>query len=278
MADRQSIARIKNVLFKEWKTTFYNLNVVMMITLVPLILVVQSAGIFIGSALSMKPSDLANPVIQSTIKKFELSNPDVAQIAGLGDMDKFLIFTYLQFPIYLMLIPVMIASVIMTFSIIEEKQTRTLEPLLATPVRTWELLLGKVLAGSVPALVISWICGALFIAAVMAVHPAFLAKYSGAAYWLIFTLLLVPLMTLLSSAIGVIASAKATDAKNAQGMAILVILPVLALIGLNAGGILPFSIANQFIIAAVLLVAAVLTMKIAVSLFRRENILSRWKF
>jgi ABC-2 type transport system permease protein len=250
----------------------------LMITLVPLILTIQSIAVFAAAATSMKLSDLNSPFMQMAIKKFQIANPDVAAIAGLSDMDKFLIFTYLQFPIYLMLIPVLIASVIMTFSVVEEKQTRTLEPLLATPVRTWELLLGKILAGSVPAIAISWACGAVFLAAVAVTHPAFLARYNGAAYWLIFMLLLVPLMTALSSAIGIIASAKATDAKNAQGLAIIVILPVLALIGLNSGGILPFSILNQLLVAAVILAAAVIAMRAAVSMFQRETILSKWKF
>lgn len=278
MRNNNSMKRIMNVFWKEWKTTFYNLNTTLMITLVPLLITAQSVAIFIASALSMKPADLNSDYVQMTIRKFETANPDVAAIAGLTVLDKFLIFTYLQFPVYLMLIPVMIASVIMTFSIVEEKQTRTLEPLLATPVRTWELLLGKVLAGSVPAVLISWFCGIIFITGVAVVHPAFLAKYNGAAYWLVFLFLLVPFITVLSSAIGVIASARATDAKNAQGLSVAVILPVLGIIGLNMSGILPFNLVNQLALSGVILAAAVWTMRIAVKNFRRENILSRWKF
>lgn len=50
----------------------------------------------------------------------------------------------------------MIAKNIATFSIVEEKQTKTLEPLLATPVQTWELLIGKALSGAIPAVIMSW--------------------------------------------------------------------------------------------------------------------------
>ena len=53
-----------------------------------------------------------------------------------------------QFKFFLLLIPTMIAVSFATFSIIEEKQSRSLEPLLATPVKTREVLLGKALGTS----------------------------------------------------------------------------------------------------------------------------------
>jgi len=48
-----------------------------------------------------------------------------------------------QFLIFLLLIPAMVPSLIAPASIIMEKESKSLEPLLATPVKTSELLLGK---------------------------------------------------------------------------------------------------------------------------------------
>ncbi|MDO8690324.1 MAG: ABC transporter ATP-binding protein [Dehalococcoidia bacterium] len=58
-------------------------------------------------------------------------------------------------------LPTMIAINFATFSIVDEKLSGSLEPLLATPVRTWELLLGKALAGVIPALIITWVCAGI---------------------------------------------------------------------------------------------------------------------
>ena len=61
----------------------------------------------------------------------------------------------------------MVAISLATFSIVDEKLSGSLEALLATPVKTWELLLGKALAGAMPALLVTWICAALFILGVV---------------------------------------------------------------------------------------------------------------
>ena len=66
-----------------------------------------------------------------------------AELAGAFAVQQFLAF-FLLMPAY---IPLSIA----TFSIIGEKQARTLEPVLATPIRTVELLTGKAIAALVPA-------------------------------------------------------------------------------------------------------------------------------
>src|ERR1039457_70506 len=61
-------------------------------------------------------------------------------------------------------IPVGISANICAGGIVIEKITRSLEPLLATPVTTAELLIGKVLAAVIPALLELWLCYAILVA------------------------------------------------------------------------------------------------------------------
>lgn len=49
-----------------------------------------------------------------------------------------------------MLIPTVVPLTIAIYSVIGEKSARTLEPLLAAPVRVGELLLAKSLASAIP--------------------------------------------------------------------------------------------------------------------------------
>ena len=69
----------------------------------------------------------------------------------------FLNFIIKQFMIFLLLIPAMIPSLIAPAAIVLEKENNTLEPLLATPIKTSELLLGKTLTSMVPSFAVSFI-------------------------------------------------------------------------------------------------------------------------
>ena len=66
-------------------------------------------------------------------------------------------FIIRQLLIFLLMIPAMVSSLISAASIIMEKENNTLEPILATPVKTSELLLGKTLTALIPAFIISTI-------------------------------------------------------------------------------------------------------------------------
>ena len=68
-----------------------------------------------------------------------------------------------QFSILFLLLPIFIPSVLASYAIVGEKRERTLEPVLATPIETWELLLGKALAALVPALAITLASAAVFV-------------------------------------------------------------------------------------------------------------------
>jgi ABC-2 type transport system permease protein len=57
-----------------------------------------------------------------------------------------------QFLVLLVLTPVAGAMSVAAYSVVGEKQARTLEPLLATPLTTFELLAAKVLGALLPAL------------------------------------------------------------------------------------------------------------------------------
>ena len=65
------------------------------------------------------------------------------------------LFFYQQFLLLFLLTPTTGAMAMAAHSVVGEKLARTLEPLLATPIATFELLLAKVLGALVPTLVIA---------------------------------------------------------------------------------------------------------------------------
>ncbi len=70
--------------------------------------------------------------------------------------DCFQVFLVSQFMLLFMIIPLAIPVTISAYSIVGEKTTRSLEPLLATPITTAELLIGKSLASLIPAVVATY--------------------------------------------------------------------------------------------------------------------------
>ena len=66
-------------------------------------------------------------------------------------------FALQQFLITFLILPGYIPLAIASYSIVGEKQSRSLEAVLATPIRTTELLAGKAIAALVPAILAAWI-------------------------------------------------------------------------------------------------------------------------
>jgi len=271
-AQRQK--RIINIIGKEWKSTFSNLNSALFITLLPLLITVQ-ALIFIYLAMKFAGAE----VLVKTLLGKGMENW-LTMFPALGELpliERFQVFFFAQFPFYLLLIPVMVAVSFATFSIVEEKQERTLEPLLATPVRTWELLSGKALAGAIPSLLITWFCAGLFLTGIIGMGSGHLLKFVLNAQWFISLFLLVPLFSLLAFILGVIVSSRANDPKTAQNIAIIVVLPILALVGGQLIGFTVFTSARLFILSIATGVLNLFVLRVAVRLFQRESIVVRWR-
>ena len=199
-------------------------------------------------------------------------------LAGMTSRELGQTITGIQFSIMYLLLPLLIPSIIAAYSIIGEKTSRTLEPLLATPVRVWELLVGKSLLALLPAVITTWVCGGLFIAAVafFAVSPRVFAAIVSPG-WIIAFLLWSPLLGLIAIAVMVAISSRVNDPRTAQQISAWIVVPFLVLV---FGQLTGFIILGPVLALSVLVVLAlltVLTMWFAIKIFQREVILTRWK-
>jgi ABC-2 type transport system permease protein len=276
--------RISNVIKKEWEVMFTSINNTLFITLLPLLIIAQFmaviyfAGKFIGD--NTLNGVLANSMIQKS-----MSNMETMLSIGTGSItpvEKFQLLLLSQIPFYLLLIPTMIAISFASFSIMEEKQTKTLEPLLATPVRTSELLLGKAFSGAIPAIIVTWFYAGVSIIGTRlilsgGIVSAYILNGTLAYVWLITLLLIVPVISVLSFLLGVISSSRASDAKNAQNGAVFIVLPVFAIIGVQISGFVMFTPILLLLLGIVIGVVDIFVLRLAVKLFQRESIITRWK-
>ena len=163
-------------------------------------------------------------------------------------------------------------------SVIGEKQARTLEPLLATPLRTAELLGAKVIGAAIPGFAMTGVWFAVYVAAV--------AVFAEPGVWasllnlrsLSLVFVMGPLAALLGLQLAVCASSRVNDPRSAQQFgAIAIIVPIAALqIAQFVGGIV-LAATGIVAIAAGLALANAILLRIAISIFDRESILTRWR-
>lgn len=267
---------VRNILQKEWRVIFQDPNNVLFVTLLPLLIVAEPLVVIwlvnhFGSA-----ALLGNSLIQSALNQIEQEIPQLASSLSPDLPLRALLLS--QFRFFILLIPTMIAVSFATFSIIEEKQSRSLEPLLATPVKTWEVLLGKALAGAIPAVLVSWVCGAVFFLGVALMGWGDLISLVLSASWYLTFFLLTPAVAVLSFLLGVIGSSRARDAKNAQNMILLIVLPVLILIGVQVIGLVWFTPLLTLFLSIGICLLDYLVLRLAVGLFQRESIVVKWNY
>ncbi|MEX1072006.1 MAG: ABC transporter permease subunit [Anaerolineales bacterium] len=183
-----------------------------------------------------------------------------------------------QFMVLFLLMPTIIPVTLASYSIVGEKTMRTLEPLLATPISTAQLLVGKMLAAAIPALLASLFSFSLFAAgtAFLAASPA-VALRLFSPIWMIGIFVVGPLLSLAGVNLAVMISSRVNDPRTAEQFSALIILPVMAVF---VGQLLGAVIVNQaflLAIAGALIAVDAALIYFSTRLFQRETILTRWR-
>jgi ABC-2 type transport system permease protein len=186
-------------------------------------------------------------------------------------------FAVQQFLPFFLILPAYLPLAIATYSIIGEKQSRSLEAVLATPIRTTELLAGKTIAALVPGVLTGWLTYLLFVAAASVVYGPNLFGVVSDGSWIAATLALGPAIGLVSTLAGVIVSARVNDPRLAQQVGGVVIVPIVGIALLQATGILLVGAIGYLLLAAALAAICVAGLRLGAWLFDREAILTRWK-
>jgi ABC-2 type transport system permease protein len=179
---------------------------------------------------------------------------------------------------FFLVMPLGIASISAAFSIVGEKQQRTLEPILATPITDTQLLLGKLLAASVPAIIVTWATAAL---TTLVVDVISLQKYAAVMlpdrFWLLGVLALAPLIACGAVLATMRVSARMTDPQAANQFAGLIIVPAFLLNLAVFGKLLTLSFAALCAACVLVLLLDLSLFRLNLRKFQREEILTRWK-
>jgi ABC-type transport system involved in multi-copper enzyme maturation permease subunit len=176
--------------------------------------------------------------------------------------------------LYLLAIPALVPATLAAYAVVGERQQGTLEPMLSTPIRREELLLGKALAVLIPSIGISYAVFAVFIAPVaLFAHPGVapaLIRGPDVLAQVVFT----PLVAGWSIWLGIAISTRASDIRVAQQLGALASLPTIAVTTLLAIDVIHPTRAIAFGLAVALLFANRLGWRLVSAMFDRERLIT----
>jgi ABC-2 type transport system permease protein len=177
--------------------------------------------------------------------------------------------------LYLLGIPALVPVLIAAYAVAGERQQGTLEPLLTTPVRREEFLLGKALASLLPSAVVAYAVYAVFVACVGLFADTAVA--SALLQWpqILAQVLFTPLIAAWSIWTGMGISAKSTDIRVSQQLGMLASLPTVALTSLVAFDVIHPTLGRALGLAAALLFLDGLGWRIVSLAFNRERLITR---
>jgi ABC-type Na+ efflux pump permease subunit len=176
--------------------------------------------------------------------------------------------------LYMLLIPTVIPATVAAYSVVGERDQGTLEPLLTTPVRSEELLLGKALAALLPTLLIAYGMFGIFLAvAKLFAHPAVASAVFHSSELLV-QVLFTPLLAGWSIWACIAISTRSRDVRAAQQLGTLTSLPPLALTVLIGFNVIHQTIPVEVGVAAGLLLIDGLGWRFVAAIFDRERLVT----
>jgi len=251
------------VMQKEWKEIIRSKLLVFNMVLIPVIFVLMPLALtMILGREDVLASSLTNSEV-STLRR-ALESPEDVQIFLLHES----LFMFLMIPIFL---PLGMAI----YGILNERNERSLEPLLATPITVSELMLGKSLSIILPTMTVTWLTFAAFVVFLRySVSPTvFHGVMRPMSLWAL--VLLPPALAQFTVSVGFIISSQVDDIRAASQIGGVIVLPVVGLTVMQLATRIVYSLTAFLAGIAGFLLLDLFLFWVMVHAFRRDSILTR---
>jgi ABC-2 type transport system permease protein len=256
---------------KEWAEVFQNRMVLFTMIIIPLIFIALPLLTLYFTGQEMG-ADVPGGVADVPAEFLSVCGSDMSA----GDcMQIYLVNMYL---LLFMMMPVIIPVTIAAYSVVGEKTTHSLEPLLATPISTFELLAGKSLAAAIPAIVVGWISFGIFLLALPLIGVSRVVMgYIIGPTWLLGVLVAGPLMAIAAVNFSLFVSSRVNDPRVAEQISVLLIIPILGALFAQLAGVIVIDLFVMLSYIGAMALFDIGMIYLGVTIFQRENILTRWK-
>jgi ABC-2 type transport system permease protein len=261
---------------KDWREIRRNWQVILPIVVVPLMI-----SVFLPVVLAVVPSFAAGQ--GGSLNGFEtlienLPSNVQQQLAGMTEMQVMIyVMAIYFFAPFFLIIPLMASSVIASDSFAGEKERKTIEALLATPISDGELFLGKMLVSFIPSMIVTIVSFAVYTTVfdvmVYGIFDGMLLLPT--TDWILLIFGLAPTVALASIGLTVMISARVKGFREAQQISVVLLIPVLTLVFGQVTGAIIFGPVVILALAGLFGLVDFVVFKAGVKLFMREEILTK---
>jgi len=196
--------------------------------------------------------------------------------AGMNEPEAFQHIMMKIYPLFLMILGVVAAAFslgIAVESFVGEKERRTFEPLLATPISDIELFIGKCMTATILPVIVAYISEVLFIGITTFQFGRAGIPFTMQFGQILFIIILIPLLALLMCSFVVIISARASSVKSAGQFAGFLMLPMIFFFQFRGSSILR-SHNTMALTLTVVITIDVLALYLGSRIFQREKLIS----
>lgn len=264
---------VRAVVEKDLRVATASKAVTLPLVIVPIIFVVL-IPLGLGLAVRFTPAEGVGELI-SQVESF--SPTLLRSLEGLEDAQKFLVLAlvYMMAPLFLVL-PTMVASVFAADSFAGEKERKTIEALIYSPISDRDLLLAKVLSGWLAAVAVGLLAFVVYcVTANLAAWPVMGRVFLPNWMWLVLVAWVMPAAAAVSLGATVLVSLRVSTFQEAYQIGGVVVLPIIALTVAQASGVMYLSVWLTVALGLVLWAVAALLLFVGGKRMTRSEILAR---
>lgn len=269
-----TLSRITTIAGKELREFRANPAAVLPVAIVILVCIALPFVVVIGIPQALGESLTQDRNLNQIVAAASRGGPGLAGLTPEAAVEAFL---FQQFLLLFLMAPVLGAVSLAAYSVVGEKQGRTLEPLLTTPITAAELLVAKALAAFLPAIGIELVGLAAYVGLIALLAAPGVPASLLTVRTLVLVALVGPAALLAAVQMTIAVSSRVNDPRSAQQIAALLVVPLaIMLVGQIAGA---FIMTTRLLLLAAAGIGAIWAALVAVSvaLFDRETILTRWR-
>lgn len=266
---------IRTLIWKDLIVVLRSPMILLPMIILPIVLQVL-LPVGLGLAVVYAPESIqADPDLQRMLASVPPSM--LAEFGPLSEAGRLLVLmlVYLFAPLFL-IIPMMVASVIAADSFVGERERKTLEALLHTPLNDGQLLFGKLMAPWLAAQAVSLLSFLIYSVAVNAVsYPVIGRIFFPNGLWFILVLWVVPAAAGLGLGVTVLLSSRVNTFQEAYQAGGLVVVPIVGLVLAQVSGVVFLSTGLAFGLGLLLWLLDAAILALGRGTFNREDLLTR---
>ena len=262
---------IRTIINKEWAEVFKNKMVLSVVLIMPILFAV----------LPLVMLGVTSSATTVNISAEEAGLPPEITTGLCGGMNAgecTQVYMLNQFMLFFVMMPLIIPTTIAAYSVVGEKTTRSLEPLLATPTSTTELLAGKCFAAVIPAVGATFLSFLIFNIGISILGiSSKVHAYALSPIWLVGILLLGPVLAIISAMFAIFVSSRVNDPRVAEQIASVMIVPFMGVFLASSFGAISLNVKSMVAAVIIFAILAAVLLYLGTRIFDRENILTKWK-